>query len=154
MSEVTGFAPAIDSMPNLYALACRLPGTTAIEAIGAAALLLLLWVVCRRITDLGMAGAAAVACGLLVGHHGLAADSALLIPLSVMTVQRQGVADWLKAWAFLMLSPAPMLIMWQKPLVWQMSIVGFVVTAVIDGLPKPLKRDAVQLIPDAELSLA
>jgi hypothetical protein len=106
----------------------------------AVAIVLLLWAACRRSTDLGRSGAAASACGLLLGHHAYAGDCALLIPLSVLTLQRQSAPPWLKAWSVLMLSPAPtLLLVSQKPLSGQMLIAAFVVTAIIAGRELPNK---------------
>ena len=105
---------------------------------GSALIVLLLWAACQSSTDLGMAGAAAAACGLLLGHHAYAGDCALLIPLSVMTLQRQSAPPWLKAWAVLLLSPAPtLLLVSQKPLLGQVLIAAFVITAVIAGRTEP-----------------
>jgi hypothetical protein len=132
MSQMPAFSPTSDVMPTISALASRLPLPVASEIVGAIAIVLLLWTVCRRSLDLGMAGAAAAAGGLLMGHHALFADTVLLIPLAVLTIQRQSVPPWLKAWAALMLSPAPFLLAfaWQKPMVWQALIAPFVVTAL------------------------
>jgi hypothetical protein len=132
MSQMPAFSPTSDVVPTISALTSRLPWPTAAEFAGAIAIVLLLWVVCRRNLDLGMAGAAAAACGLLVGHHALFADTVLLIPLAVLTIQGQNVPLWIRAWAALMLSPLPFLLAtaWQKPLLWQALIPTFVVTAV------------------------
>lgn len=142
LSQMSEFSPTLEVMPNIHALASRLPWPTGTEIICAAAIVLLLWAACRGSADLGMAGAAAAACGLLISHHALAADSALLIPLSVLTIQRQGVPLWLKAWALLMLTPAwvPLLLWWGKSLVWQMLILAFVVAAIIGGRETHLGR--------------
>ena len=119
MSQMPAFSPAPERMPNLYGIASWLPWPAAAEIAGAVAIVLLLWAACRSSADLGMSGAAAAACGLLLGHHAYAGDCALLIPLSVLTIQRPGVPPWLKIWAVLLLSSAPVLLLvWQKPYFW------------------------------------
>jgi len=133
MSQMAAFSPPPEVMPTLAALAVRLPWPVVTEILGAVAILLLLWAVCQRTSDPGLAGAAAAACGLLVAHHALFADTALLIPLGVLTVQRQETPPWLQAFAVLVLSPLPFLLAysWHIPLVWQGLIVPFVVAAVL-----------------------
>ena len=140
MSKLPGFSPAAERMPNLHGLASWLPWASATEIICATAIMLLLWAMCRGGADLGMAGAAAAACGLLVGHHSYAGDCALLIPLAVLTIQRQGMPGWLKVWAILLLSPAIVfLLISQKSFVGQVLIAAFAVTAIIVGWLKPLR---------------
>ncbi len=96
------------------------------------------WMACRDSKDLGMTGAAAVACGVLLGHHSYAGDYTLLIPLSVLTVQREAARPWLKGWAILMLTPVPVLLLVSpKPYLGQVLIAAFIVTAVWAGRPKP-----------------
>jgi hypothetical protein len=133
MAQMAAFAPRSEVMPTISAIAARLPWPAAAEIAGAIAIMLLLWEVCRRMVDPGLAGAAAAACGLLVAHHALFADAVLLIPLAVLTLQRQNIPFWLKGWALLMLSPVPFLLAyaWEKPLVWQALIAPFVIAAVL-----------------------
>jgi hypothetical protein len=139
MLQMPQLSPAPERMPSLYGIASWLPWTAAIEIVCAVAIVLLLWAACRSSTDLGMAGAAAAACGLLLGHHAYAGDCALLIPLSVLTLQRQGTPPWLKASAVLLLSPAPtLLLVSQKPWLGQVLIAAFVVAAIVAGMAKPL----------------
>ena len=143
ISQMPAFSPAPERMPNLYGIASWLPRTAAAEIVGAAAIVVLLWAACRGSTNLGLAGAAAAACGLLLGRHAYAGDCALLIPLAVLTIQRQGAPSWLKVWAVLLLSPVPVLLLVsQKPLLGQMLIAAFVVTTIIVGRAKPLSRAA------------
>jgi hypothetical protein len=132
--RMAGFSPAPQRMPSLYGIASWLPWPAAAEMAGALAIVLLLWVACRGSTDLGMSGAAAAACGLLLGHHVYAGDCALLIPLSVLTIQRPGVPPWLKVWAVVLLSSAPVLLLvLQRPLLGQVLIAAFIVTAMVVG---------------------
>jgi len=71
---------------------------------------------CRGGTDLGTCGAAAAACGLLLGHHAYAGDCALLDSTFGPDHPAAGGPLWPKAWAVLMLSPAPvMLLISQRP---------------------------------------
>ena len=126
------FSPAHYRMPTLYGIAAWFPHAAAIEIVCAAAVAVLLWALCRSIGDLGMAGAAAAACGLILGHHAYAGDCALLIPLSVLTVQRPDAPRWLKLWTVVLLSPAPVLLL-VSPVSWlgQILIVAFVATAMV-----------------------
>ena len=141
--QMREFSPAPERMPNLHGIASWLPWPAATEIVAAVAIVWLLWAVCRGGTDLGTAGAAAAACGLLVGHHGYAYDCLLLLPLAVLTMQRPGVPIWLKAWAVLLLSPVPVLLLVsQRPLPGQILIVAFTVTAILYGKAKPLSRAA------------
>jgi hypothetical protein len=141
MSHMPAFSPAPQRMPTLYGLASWLPSPwpPAAEIAGAAAVALLLWVACRGSADLGMSGAAAAACGLLLGHHAYAGDCALLIPLSVLTIQRPAAPPWLKVWAVLLLSSAPVLLLvLQRPYLGQIPIAAFIVTAIVLGREKPV----------------
>jgi hypothetical protein len=103
----------------------------------ALAVLALLWSICRHGTDLGMAGALAVAAGLILAHHCYANDIALLIPLLVLMMQRPGIPRWLKMAAILLFTPAPTLLLTtQKPFVGQIAVVGFVMAALLRELPQ------------------
>jgi hypothetical protein len=148
MSQMAGFSPAPQRMPTLYGIAIWLPWPAAAEIAGAVAMVLLLWAACRGGADVGMSGAAAAACGLLLGHHAYAGDCALLIPLSVLTIQRPGVPLWLKVWAILLLPSAPVLLLVsQRPLLGQMAIAAFIVTAIVFGMAKPVSETAPVPVP-------
>jgi hypothetical protein len=135
MSQMPFFSPAPQRMPSVYGIASWLPWPAAAEIAGGVAIVLLLWAACRGSTDLGMCGATAAACGLLLGPHAYAGDCALLIPLSVLTIQRPGAPPWLKVWALVLLSSAPMLLLvWRKPFLGQASIVAFVIAAMVAGI--------------------
>jgi hypothetical protein len=133
MSQMAPFSPTPQVMPTIAGLVYRMPWPAAWEIVAAIAILLLLWTVCRRATDPGLAGAAAAACGLLVAHHALFADTALLIPLAVRTIQWPTTPFWLRGWAVIMLSPGPFLIATalNNSLVWQALIAPFIVTAML-----------------------
>jgi len=134
MSQMPEFSPAAQRMPSVYGIASWLPWPVAAGIAGAVAVVLLLWAACRASADVGMSGAAAAACGLLLGRHAYAGDCALLIPLSVLTIQRPGVPAWLKVWAVLLLSSAPVLLLvLDRPFLGQVSIVAFVVAAMVAG---------------------
>jgi hypothetical protein len=136
MSHMAAFSPAPERMPTLYGIAYWLPWPAAAEMAGAGAIVLLLWAACRGGADLGMSGAAAAACGLLLGHHAYAGDCALLIPLSVLTIQQPGVPLWLKVWAIVLLPSAPVLLLvLQRPYLGQVVIAAFIVTAIVVGSP-------------------
>jgi hypothetical protein len=142
-AQMSAFSRAPERMPNLHGIVSWLPWTTAIETVCTVAIVWLLWAACREGTDLGTAGAAAAACGLLLGYHGYAYDCVLLLPLSVLTIQRPGVPAWVKIWAALLLSPVPVLLLVsQRPLPGQILIVAFAVTAVLYGKAKPFSRPA------------
>jgi hypothetical protein len=131
-SHMPAFSPAAARMPNLYGLASWLPWPSIAETILGIAILLLLWMACRQTPDLGFAGALAAACGLLLGRHAYAPDCALLLPLSVILLQRDTAPTWLRVWAILMISPAPtLLLVSMHPLIGQILIVGFVIGALI-----------------------
>jgi hypothetical protein len=126
------FSPAAARMANLRGIAWWLPWPGAVEIVLAVAVVCLLWAYFRRTPHLGLAGAAASAGGLLLARHGYNYDFVLLIPLLVLTVQRPAVPLWLKAWAFLLLSPvATLLVVSNKPFLAQIAIVGFVVAALL-----------------------
>ena len=152
MSQMGGFSPAAQRMPNLYGIASWLPWTTAIEIVFAGALVLLLWVTFRGTGDLGTAGAAAAAGGLLLSPHAYASDCGLLIPLAILIIQRKDLPSWLKGWAVLLISPAVVLLLvTEKPFLGQVLIAAFVVTAILVGRAKPpvaqtLLSDASRLV--------
>lgn len=129
------FSPAAGRMPNLHGIAWWLPWPVAVEiglSIGVAALL---WAVCRRASRLGVAGAAAAAAELLLAGHDYANDCALLLPMLVFTIQRHSVPRWLKLWAVLLLTPAPVLLLTTaKPFAGQILVVCFVVAALFTEL--------------------
>jgi hypothetical protein len=119
-----------EHMASVWGLASWLPWPHAIELIGIAGILGMLWWECRGNRDLGMTGAAAAACGLVAGHHTYLYDCTLMIPLTVLTFRRQYVPSWLRFWALLMLTPIPVLLLISRePFLGQLLIVGFVVTA-------------------------
>jgi hypothetical protein len=131
-SRQPSFSPATYRMPNLNGIAYWFPWPSAFEIVLALALICLLWFICRRTSNLGFAGAAAVAVGLLLAHHCYANDCALLIPLLALTLQRPSVPRWLKMAAVLLLTPAPtFLLTTPKPFVGQILIAGFVTAALI-----------------------
>jgi hypothetical protein len=142
MSQLPEFSPAAARMPNLHGLASWLPWPTTAEMAGAVAIILLLWAACRGGLDLGTAGAAAAACGLLLGYHSYAGDCGLLIPLSVLTIQRHALPHWLKVWAVLLLSPVTVLLLVsRRSFIGQVLIAGFVVTAIVFAKATPSLAD-------------
>jgi hypothetical protein len=125
------FSPAPERMPNLRGMAHWLPWPAVGEAVLAVGVILLVWSICRMSSDLGAAGAIAVAGGLVLAHHGYANDCALLIPLLALTIQRAAAPRWLKLWAIVLLTPAPtLLIATARPLAGQILLVGFVIAAL------------------------
>jgi len=125
------FSPAPERMPNLRGIAHWLPWPSAVEMILAAGVVLLLWSICRNRSDLGAAGAIAVAAGLILAHHGYANDCALLIPLLALTIQRPAAPKWLKLWSIVLLTPAPtLLIATVKPFAGTLLLAGFVLAAL------------------------
>jgi hypothetical protein len=126
------FSDAIPRMANLRGIAWWLPWPGAVETVLAIAVVGLFWWFCRRVPDPGLAGAGAAAAGMLLGRHGQASDFALLIPLLVFTVQRPAVPPWLKAWAVLLLTPVPtLLVVTNRPFLGQIPVVAFVVAALL-----------------------
>jgi hypothetical protein len=139
ISQVPELSPASVRMPNLHGLASWLPWPSAIEIVFAIAIVWLLWSFCRDTTELGMAGAAAAACGLLIGNHAYGGDCTLLIPLCILTLQREGVALWIKGLAIVLLTPLPVLLLIsEKSFLGQGLIVAFVVTAILVARTKPI----------------
>lgn len=131
MSQLPEFSHSLERMPNLHGLACWLPWATATEIFGVAAIVWLLWRACRDNPDLGMAGAAAAACGVLVANHSYAGDCTMIIPLAVITIRRARTPRWLGIWGWALISPLPVLLLISRmPFLGQMLIVGFVVSAV------------------------
>jgi len=118
-------------MPNLRGLASRLPAPAAIEIAVAFVLIYLLWRFCRQHADVGLAGSAAAASGLLLGHHGYANDLVLLLPLAVLTASRLTAPKWLKVWADVLLTPAVTLLLVALPLPGQLVAVGFVFAVLV-----------------------
>lgn len=141
MSKIGVFNPAAGRMPTLHGIASWLPWTVVTETVLAGALVLILWVTLRHTHDLGTAGAAAIAGGLLLSPHAYANELVLLIPLAVLTFQRPNVPSWLKGWAVLLLSPAPVLLLvTPEPWLGQVFIAAFAVTAIIALKPNPLSE--------------
>ena len=78
----------------------------------------------RRLGD--AAGASAAACGLALGHHGYIGDVTLLLPLAILTLQRQNVPAWIKVWTLVLLSPVPVaLIVSGKPFLGQLLVMEY-----------------------------
>ena len=102
-------SPAVYRMPSLGGVAYWFPWAVAVEIALAAAVVWLLWIVCRRTSDLGLASAAATAAGLILSHHCYANDCALLLPLLVFTILRPEFQRWLKMTAVVLFTPAPCL---------------------------------------------
>jgi hypothetical protein len=126
------FSPAPERMPNLRGIAHWLPWPAVVETILAIAVVVLLWLICRRSQSVGTAGAMAVAAGLVLAHHGYANDCALLIPLLALIIQRVTAPMWLKFWAIVLLTPAPtLLIATNKPMAGQFLLVGIVLAALV-----------------------
>jgi hypothetical protein len=135
-SRQTSFSPAVYRMPNLNGIAYWFPWPTAVEIVLTIAVICLLWTVCRRTADLGLAGAAAAGAGLILAHHCYANDCALLIPLLAIAILRPGIPRWMKMSAVLLLSPAPVfLVTTIRPFTGQVLVVGFVVSALAVAIP-------------------
>ena len=125
------FSPAIGRMPNLHGLAYWLPAANLVEIAGAATLLVLLWMACRRTPNVAVAGAAAASCGLLLGHHGYIDDCALLIPFAVLTIQSRAVPFWLRASSLIFVTPLlTLLLISSKPFLGETLEVGLVAAAL------------------------
>jgi len=148
LANAPQLTPTAARMPNLHGIAWWLPGSTAVEIILCLSLVVLLWFVCRGTSELGLAGAAVAASGLLLGGHGYANDCAVLIPLLVLTIQRPGVPAWLKVWAVFLLTPATTLLLTtSKPFLGQLPILGFVIAALILMLREHAPRGVERPVP-------
>jgi Glycosyltransferase family 87 len=132
MLQLSQFSPAPQRMPTLYGLASWTPGAHALEAAAGAVVAWLLYCACRRTAGTGFPGAAAAASGLLLGHHAFALDCALLVPLLTLTIFCTSTSAPLQAWALLLVSPAPALLL-GSPFSWlgQLMAVGFVIAALL-----------------------
>jgi hypothetical protein len=125
------FSPGRSMMPNLAGLASWLPGSGMLELGATAGVASLLWFTCRRMQGAGVAGAAAAACGLILGHHGYVQDCALVMPLAVLTIQSRRTALWLRALASVPVTPAlTLLLVMGAPLLGQALLIGFVTLAM------------------------
>ena len=130
--SASDFSPGPRMMPNLCGLASWLPGSAMLELGAAAGVAWLLWFTCRRTPGVGVAGAAAAACGLILGHHGYLQDCALLTPLAVLTVQSRQAAVWLRGLALVLVTPAlTLLLVLGAPFLAQALVVGFVTLATV-----------------------
>jgi hypothetical protein len=71
--------------------------------------------------------------------HALFADTALLIPLAVLTIRRRTTPRWLQGLAALTLSPLPFLFAaaLHNSLIWQLLVAPFVVFAAVAAANKP-----------------
>ena len=149
-SRLPSFSPAPERMPTLYGLSAWLPWSAALEIAAALVVVLFLWWFCRHISDLGTAGAAAAACGLLLAHHAYANDCVLLIPLLLLTIQRAEAPAWLKLWAALLLAPAPVALLASPgPLPGQLLVVGFVAAGLVGMRGKPELTEKVSSLQQA-----
>ncbi len=139
------FSPATYRMPSLNGIANWFPWPLAIEVALTIAVIALLWMVCRRASDVGIAGAAATAGGLILAHHCYANDCALLIPLLALLTLRPEVPSWLKMTAMVLFTPAPVfLLTTNKPFAGQILIVGFVICALVATASLAPKPEAVK----------
>jgi hypothetical protein len=124
------FSPAHERMPNVRGLAAWLPAAPVPEIAGAAAIVALLWLAARRKGAIGIAGAAAAACGLLLGRHAYANDCTLLIPLAAFVLAGKAPPA-LKFGAVLVLTPLlTLLLASSRPFFGQLLAVGFVAAAL------------------------
>jgi hypothetical protein len=124
------FSPGARDMPNLNGLTSWLPGAPWPEISVAVVCILLLWFVSRRASPV-FAGAATMACGLLLSHHAYIGDCLLLGPLAVVVFQSRAFPLWLRAWAVYMVTPVLMFAVASvRPYIGQTALVGFVLSAM------------------------
>lgn len=148
-------SPGTANMPNLHGLSSWAPGSAILEILLCAAVLALLWDYCRRSKDIGLTGAMAAACGLILGRHGYVGDCLLLIPLAVLILQRHMNPFWLRAWGLLILSPAPIVTLTViQPLLGQLLVVGFVPAAMLVQLWQQRAPRTVLVAPASQPELA
>lgn len=129
------FSPAQGRMPNLWGISAWLQSyALAGEMAGALAVVTLIWLICRRNSDPGVAGAVAAAGGLLLARHAYLNDCALLVPLTVLTLQHPSSPKWLKMWAIVSITPiGGLLLISSKPYLGQTFVVGFAIVALFVG---------------------
>lgn len=125
------FSPGAGRMPNLHGLASWLPGSTAIEAAASILTIALLWRFCRDANGVGIAGAAAAACGLILGRHGYPNDCALLIPLAAFSVRDATKPFWFRGWALALTPVLAVLMLYGPSAGIPLVCVGFVIAALL-----------------------
>jgi hypothetical protein len=124
-------SPAAERMPNFRGLAHWTPWPHVVEGLLAILFIWLLWLAARRVIDTGLLAALAAAGGLLLAPHGYGNDCLLLIPFITFWIAEKGAPEFIRVWAILMMSPAPLLVLASdKPLAGQIMISGFVVAGV------------------------
>ena len=131
MAARPDFSPGAEQMPNLNGMTSWFAGAPWLEVGAALVCLLLLWFVSRCAPLRTFAGAATVACGLLVGHHAYIADCVLLAPLAVAVLQSSAFPLWLRGWAVYVVTPMLMFaVVSVRPYVGQTAVVGFVLSVM------------------------
>ena len=130
LSAISEFSPVPYKMPNVFGLVHRLPLSVVFETVLAVLVLAAVWHIARR-SELPVAATAALAGGLLVGHHAYVYDSILLAPLIVLARQ-MGMPKPVRNWSLLLTSPVPYILLMMDRFAGlaQVMIVGFSLIAL------------------------
>jgi Glycosyltransferase family 87 len=142
LSAISEFSPVPYKMPNLYGLVYRLPDSAGLEIFLAALVLAAVWRISRS-SDLPIGATAALAGGLLTGHHAYVYDSILLVPLLVL-VRQLSVPKVIRYWSVLLTTPVPYILLMRNPdaAFGQVLIAGFCLVSLALLLPAALPSPA------------
>jgi len=118
------------AMPNFRGLAFWFPHSRVIEIALGVALAVLVWWIARRTASLPNAMAAALAGGLLIGHHAYLYDAVVLMPLLLLALDTNELA-----WAIAAIEVSPFFYLlpaadYLSTIVWfisQLLIIGFTI---------------------------
>jgi len=135
LTSLPDFDPGPDRMPNLRGLLTFLGGSLSLEAALATGVIATVWFLSRRV-PMKSAMALALAGGLQVGHHAFAYDALLLLPALLLTFE-EPFPEWLRLWAFVLLTPIPYVLL--------LTNIGFLGHLIVTGYTLALLLAAVRL---------
>jgi alpha-1,2-mannosyltransferase len=132
------FDPVPERMPNLRGLLTFVGGGFAAEAVLGLAVIVAVWLLARRLPlEVGMT--LAVACGLMLGHHGYVYDAELLLPALLLAYEGPH-PEWLRKWALILFTPLPyVFFMTDMELPAHLAVTGYTV-ALMAVLAYGLRR--------------
>ena len=109
LTRLPDFDPAPDRMPNMRGLLSFFGSSLTVEAALAVMTIAAVWFPSRRM-PLNRAFPLVLAAGLMLSHHAYSYDALLLIPALLMPFD-QDSPEWLRVWAFVLLTPIPYLLL-------------------------------------------
>ncbi|HEY1241849.1 MAG TPA: glycosyltransferase family 87 protein [Bryobacteraceae bacterium] len=125
LAAAPGLADAPLKMPNMRGLLALVGSGMRLEVALALLLAGAVWYLSRHV-DLTTAAALALAGGLAVSHHAYTYDAVLLLPLLLVTWERDGRA-WLRLWTLLLFTPIPyLLLLAEKAWPAQLALMGYI----------------------------